>query len=495
MAQKMRQTKSSLTKELNNFIKQFSASMRKIFTLIIVFLFSSIYGYTQTGVNYDDVAIVVNMNSDSSILITNYFMAKRNIPSANLIQVYTSSAEEISDSMFQNYSDQIKSQLALHGADINYIVTTKGCPLKVMRAANDTNNCNSSCESELMLLTTAHSSDIGACLPFSILQSGNFIKNPYFQSYDNFFMINHGLYLVTRLDGYTVKDVFNMIDRSGPNTYVNKDSALFILDQAPNFYGNYLNTRMIIASNILKSKGWKVLLNLDSVFVTNQNNVLGYYSWGSNDAYANQYTQHAIPHNRWLNGSIAETGVSTGGRSFQPGTAYGQSLIADLLQEGDCGAKGYTYEPFDISIAYSDILFDHYTFLNTDGSPTFNLAESYFSASLMIGWMDVVIGDPKTSITTNYPLSSTMISSDNIHIRIFPNPATESVTVTGTLDSPGELMISVYDLNGKKIWTQTDSALGIFQKEINIKNYSAGIYFIRVQEKNGSILNTKFIKE
>lgn len=469
--------------------------MRKSFTLIFTFLLASVQGYTQADVNYDDVAVVVNMNSDTSKLVANYFMAKRNVPSANLIQVYTSTDEEISDSMFQDYSGQIKSQLASHGSDINYIVTTKGCPLKVMRAVNDTNNCNSSCESELMLLTTTHSSDIGVCLPTSTLQSGNFFKNPYFQSYDNFSMANQGIYLVTRLDGYTTKNTLNMIDRSGPNTYVKKDSALFILDQAPNFYGNYLNTRMIIASNLLKSKGWKALLNNDSVFVTNQNNVLGYYSWGSNDAYANYYTQHAIPHNKWLNGSIAETGVSTGGRSFQPGTSYGQSLIADLLQEGACGAKGYTYEPFDISIAYADILFDHYTFLNTDGSPTFNLAESYFSASWMIGWMDVVIGDPKTSITTNSALSSTLISAENIHVRIFPNPATESVTVTGALGSSGELTTIVYAPDGKEICAETDSVHGDFQKKINIKNYPPGIYFIRVQERNGTILHTKFIKE
>ena len=46
------------------------------------------------------------------------------------------------------------------------------------------------------------------------------------------------------------------------------------------------------------------------------------------------------PHMDWVPGSIAETAVSTGGRSFNWGTEYGQSLIADLLEDGVSGVKG-----------------------------------------------------------------------------------------------------------------------------------------------------------
>ncbi len=94
------------------------------------------------------------------------------------------------------------------------------------------------------------------------------------------------------------------------------------------------------------------------------------------------------PHFSWLPGSIAETFVSTGGRSFTYGTSYGQSLVADLIRDGVTGVKGYVYEPFLDAIAHPDILFDRYT----DG---YNLAESYYMASNYIGWMDVIVGDPK----------------------------------------------------------------------------------------------------
>ena len=52
------------------------------------------------------------------------------------------------------------------------------------------------------------------------------------------------------------------------------------------------------------------------------------------------------PHMEWVNGSIADTAVSTGGRSFEWGTSYGQSLVADLLEDGVSGVKGYVYEPY-----------------------------------------------------------------------------------------------------------------------------------------------------
>ena len=39
----------------------------------------------------------------------------------------------------------------------------------------------------------------------------------------------------------------------------------------------------------------------------------------------------------WVNGSIVETAVSTAARSFNFGTSYGQSLIADILEDGVMG--------------------------------------------------------------------------------------------------------------------------------------------------------------
>ena len=94
------------------------------------------------------------------------------------------------------------------------------------------------------------------------------------------------------------------------------------------------------------------------------------------------------PHMEWVNGSIADTAVSTGGRSFNWDTSYGQSLIADLLEDGVSGVKGYVYEPYLTAVGLPS------TFLPTYASG-YNLAESHAAANLYTGWMGVVVGDPK----------------------------------------------------------------------------------------------------
>ena len=86
-------------------------------------------------------------------------------------------------------------------------------------------------------------------------------------------------------------------------------------------------------------------------------------------------------------GSIAETAVSTSGRNFQNPDAPGQSLIADLIKQGVTGCKGYVSEPYADAIARADILFERYT-------AGYNLAESFYMASVSAHWKDVVLGDP-----------------------------------------------------------------------------------------------------
>ena len=94
------------------------------------------------------------------------------------------------------------------------------------------------------------------------------------------------------------------------------------------------------------------------------------------------------PHLGWINGSIAETAVSTGGRSFEWGTTYGQSLVADLLEDGVSGVKGYVYEPYLTAVSYPSVLLPTY-------AQGYTMAESYYAANRMLGWMGVVVGDPK----------------------------------------------------------------------------------------------------
>lgn len=344
--------------------------------------------------DYSDIAVIINNNSPISQQIGEYFAGMRNIPPQNLIEINTTTTEEISDTEFQILRSQIENYITLNNLKdkINYIVTTKGIPLKVKRgefnsdgqnaSALDSEHRSASVDSELTLIFSRWSVFIGS--PNQVVGHSYYLKN------ERFSRAKHEIYLVTRLDGYTVDQVIALIDRAGhPEPFTS--STKFVFDGDPTWNLNNLNGVMANAAKALQERGFNVILDTSEAFLTNQQNVIGYASWGSNDRHATSSTENAKPKNTWHNGAIAETYVSTSGRTFNQPAVYGQSLIADLIAEGITGAKGYVYEPYGSAMADVSVLFDRYT-------KGYNLAESFYAASPFLSWMDIVIGDPKATI-------------------------------------------------------------------------------------------------
>ena len=356
---------------------------RSLSPLVLMVACTALSGATPT---YNDVGVIVNTNSPVSVAIGNYFRNARSIPSVNMIYVAVDTAEEIDSTRFNTLRSQVETYLTANNltGTLNYLVTTKGVPLKINRGDTfSTSSPSASVESELMLVLGSYSAYIGG--------AGRMIS-PYYYQTSHFTRGAYGMYLVTRLDGFTLQHVYDMIDKSGPGVSTNPTST-YVLDEDPDWNASApaLNSYMATARSTLEQRGKAVVLDQTSTYVTNRSSVIGYTSWGSNDHYANNYTTYAIPHNTWDNGAIAETYVSTSGRSFTAPPSYGQSLIADLIAEGISGAKGYVYEPYSSAMAIPYILFDRYT-------SGYNLAESFFMASRYLSWMDVVVGDPKTTI-------------------------------------------------------------------------------------------------
>ncbi len=342
--------------------------------------------------SYDDVLLIINSQSEASQIIGQYFSEARVIPASRIVTISTAENETISRQTFEQDIrlpiEQFISDNNLN-SEINYIVTTKGVPLRV--STNLTAADHASVDSELSLISGPYADQIG---------TANATKNPYHQFDFPFSREMFGIFLVTRLTGYTVNDVLTLIDRSAqPEQF-----GTFVLDVDPskdNTTGfSIANQSLRDATPILEEAGHFVFLDETNTFITDKTNVLGYASWGSNDA---NDTDNAKTHFVWLPGSIAETFVSTSARTFTPPATYGQSLIADLIAEGATGAKGYVYEPFLAAMAKPDILFDRY-------SSGYSLADSYFSASSNLGWQGVVVGDPKMAI--NYNIQSPAIDAN-----------------------------------------------------------------------------------
>src|ERR1035437_10800927 len=93
----------------------------------------------QSATSYDDVLMMINDSSKNSIEIANYFITRRHIPAGHVFHYAHDTANydygETIDSA--NFKKEIFWPLELFMRSnnlvdsINYIVSTKGCPLRV----------------------------------------------------------------------------------------------------------------------------------------------------------------------------------------------------------------------------------------------------------------------------------------------------------------------------------------------------------------------------
>ena len=316
-----------------------------------------------------NVLVIINENSAASREIGAYYAAKRRIPARNVLRIKCPAEEIIKTYLYKSLVEKpVKEYLEKKGLkdSVDYLVLTKGVPIKLSNYM--------SLDSVLM------SMDLG--LEGEPAKIG--VPNPYFGEKGSFSHKKYGFYLATRLDGYTVKDAKALVDRS---LAAKPEREAFLIDLTPSRDSRgykLMNDDMKQAHELITRKGYLSFLDDTKAFVGGRKHLMGYFSWGSNDP---SYTVEAYKSNKFVPGAIAETAVSSSARTFERTKDGGQSLIADLIEAGVTGVKGYVSEPTLTAIARPQILFDRYL-------SGFNLAESFYMASPFIYWKGIVIGDP-----------------------------------------------------------------------------------------------------
>src|SRR5206468_3536017 len=105
------------------------------FLCLLSFLALPLFTEAQAPVNYNDVGVIVNVRSKNSVAIAGYFVKQRNIPAANIIMFNGDSSEVIDSLTFEQIRKQIEDTIKARNLTnkLNYLVTTKGVPLKVTR--------------------------------------------------------------------------------------------------------------------------------------------------------------------------------------------------------------------------------------------------------------------------------------------------------------------------------------------------------------------------
>jgi hypothetical protein len=78
------------------------------------------------------------------------------------------------------------------------------------------------------------------------------------------------------------------------------------------------------------------------------------------------------------------------------------------------------------------------------------------------------------------------------HIKVFPNPAKDNFHIEYEVLKKSEVRLSVYDVVGKQISSETTVQQGIQKKQVDAGSWPAGVYFIRL-ELNGTVETMRVI--
>ncbi len=361
-----------------------------------------------------EVLLVMNAESPTSEALGHDYRVMRGVQNVLRVHCVDSALSRNNETMSAaDFDAQIRqpvtSYLATHPG-INFIVLTKGVPIRV--DGGDTGEqagFDRPQESVDGALASLGYDQIPDARKITFNDPGGFAVgtawlNRYWNADEPFTHDRFGGYVVTRLDAFTLSQARALIVRA-QQAEAGLQAGTILLDAESDFGIDDPNSQpapvtvspitqespfstwnadMVHASYILRRRGIPVTLNTAPTFVGGKKNLLGYFSWGSND---DRFSHAAYESLVFLPGAIGDTAVSTSAITMLPPGSDGQSAIGDLIEHGITGVKGYIDEPLLQGIASPTIALDRYT-------RGFTLGESLAAASRFVGWTDLIIGDP-----------------------------------------------------------------------------------------------------
>ncbi len=279
--------------------------MRLAFPVALLALFLAVPAQAVAQ-SADNVLVVINDPSQASVQIGEYYVRKRAIPQDHIVHLKTATTEGFSRAEYaRTVEGPIGSWLVAHELTdkVLYIVLTKGVPLRI----DGTSGLQGTIASVDSELTLAYRRLVGS----PAVPTVGRVPNPYYlgekplADAQPFSRLTSDVYLVTRLDGYTVDDVLKLIDRASAPSTTGKivlDQRASLLDAGGDRWLQQTADRLRQGPN-----GDAVVLDMSKSVVSTDGPVLGYYSWGSNDP-ANRLRHLGL---QFAPGAIAGMFVST----------------------------------------------------------------------------------------------------------------------------------------------------------------------------------------
>jgi len=98
-----------------------------------------------------------------------------------------------------------------------------------------------------------------------------------------------------------------------------------------------------------------------------------------------------------------------------------------------------------------------------------------------------IVGNPISSIKDN--------NVKDILVQLYPNPAAQSITISGTFPENNIYNLSIINVIGSTVYSSKIDGKGEFSKSIGLDNFNSGVYFVKIYNKNLSSVSKLLIKK
>lgn len=343
-----------------------------------------------------DVLLIVNGAHPPSAVVAERYRALHGVPDDQVVTLQVEVADQISrDDYIRKIEQPVAAwieQAAAHDR-ITYLVLMPGFPTRVLGTVGRTGTV-ASVDSELALLYRALTGTRPG--PVGPIRNPYFTESPVDGQWPAFDRSRLDIYLVARLDGFTVDDVLALVGRCAGAS----PGGRFVLDDRAPLDVREHRWFAAAAQRLTEAVGAdRVLFDRTLSTVQHEADVIGFYSWGTADP---GHRQRQVPLT-FRPGAIAASLSSTDGRTFaappegwRPGswqsrtTYYKGSpewLAADLVRSGLTGVAANVADPYADGAVRPDVLFPAYVAGRT-------LGEAMYLATPSLSWQTVIVGDP-----------------------------------------------------------------------------------------------------
>jgi hypothetical protein len=168
--------------------------------------------------------------------------------------------------------------------------------------------------------------------------------------------------------------------------------------------------------------------------------------------------------------------------------SMGNYLLADIIGEGAPAGSGYIHATFASQLTDYGIFFSRYTNERPD---SYNLAESYYMATKVLSWMNILVGDPKTTITTVGAGAVNDYTGIEV-MTLYPNPTSSEVNLRIVSNAEGLFTVRIFDQRGNMHLSKSEQIKsGNNQFKLDVSNLSPGIYLVQVVESASGSLDSR----